>query len=117
MRVAINIKTEDWNKVIKGLVNDGWKVKSKYNGFDAGIDFDFLILSKGFKKIIFGWDNYLEGEIKGSEKIMMEITKRFGINFEYGKPNSLKTAVILITRFQNFINRLGNLFSKATQTD
>ena len=37
MKVAINIKTEDWNRIINGLVNDGWKMKSKYDGFDAGL--------------------------------------------------------------------------------
>lgn len=98
MKVAINIKTEDWNRIIAGLVNDDWKIKSKYDGFDAGIDFDFLILVKGLKKITFGWDNWFEGEIKCSDKLFDELSKQFGIEFTYGEPNSLKPGVIALTR-------------------
>lgn len=107
MKVAINIKTEDWNRIITGLVNDDWKMKSKYDGFDAGIDFDFLILTKGFKKITFGWDNWLEGEIKCSDKLFDELTKKFAIEFTYGEPNSLKPSVIALTRSQNFFLGIG----------
>jgi len=112
MKVAINIKTEDWNKIINGLVNDGWKVISKYYGFDAGIDFDFLILSKDSQQITFGWDNWLEGEIKCSDKLFADLSKKFGIDFVYGNPNSLKPAVIALTRSQNFFHRIGKIFSK-----
>ncbi len=103
MKVATGIKTEDWNRIINGLIDDGWKMKSKYDQFDAGIDFDFLILTKGFKKITFGWENWSEGEIKCSEKLFNELSNKFSINFTFGEPNSLKTSVIILTRFQNFV--------------
>lgn len=110
MKVAINIKTEDWNKIISALLVDGWKMKSKYSGFDAGIDFDFLIMRKGVQQIMFGWDNWFEGEIKCSDKLFDELSKKYQIDFEYGEPNSLKTPVIVTTRAQNFIHNIGRLF-------
>jgi hypothetical protein len=86
MKVAINIKTEDWNNIITNLLNENWKVKSKYDGFDAGIDFDFLIMTKDFKYILFGWDNFTEGEIKCSQKL-----------FEYiSKKNNKKLAIVVV---------------------
>ena len=112
MKVAINIKTEDWNRIIAGLVKENWKLKSKYNGYDAGIDFDFLILTKGFKKITFGWDNWLEGEIKCSDSLFDELSKQFSIEFTYGKPNSLKPGVIALTQAKTFFSYFVNYFFK-----
>ena len=114
MKVAINIKTEDWNRIIAGLVNKGWKINSKYDGFDAGIDFDFLVLTKGLKKITFGWDNWLEGEIKCSDKSFDELSKQFCIEFTYGKPNSLRPGVIALIRTQIFFISLMNYVFKKT---
>jgi len=110
MKVAINIKTEEWNRIICGLTNENWKVKSKYDGFDAGIDFDFLILTKGFKQITFGWDNWFEGEIKCTDKLFENLSEKFGVDFVYGKPNSLKSSVIILTKYQNFLDRVIKVF-------
>ena len=103
MKVAINIKTDDWNKIINGLVKDGWRITSKYEGYDRGIDFDFLILRNGSDKVFFGWENWLEGEIKCSDRIFTHLAKRFDMDFTFGKPNSLKLSVIILTRLQNLI--------------
>ncbi len=81
----------------------------KYDGIDAGIDFDFVILTKDFKQITFGWDNWLEGEIKCSDKLFEELTKQFGIDFTYGNPNSLKPTVIALTKTRTIFKRLSKL--------
>lgn len=106
MKVAVNINTDDWNKIISDLVNDGWKITSKYDGFDKGIDFDFLILRNGFEMIYFGWDNWLEGEIKCSENLFGYLTERFKMDFTFGKPNSLSRSVIIMTRLQNLFQSI-----------
>jgi hypothetical protein len=69
-KTAINVSTDKWNEIIIELRLKGWVVSSKCYGFDAGIDFDFLILRMGLKKIIFGWSNFDEGELKCSYKIL-----------------------------------------------
>ncbi|MCH5721202.1 hypothetical protein [Niabella hibiscisoli] len=84
MKVATGVKTEDWNRIIRTLTRDGWKVRSKYAGIDAGIDNDFLILSKGAEQIRFGWTNYFEGEIKCSDSLLEYLSEKFGIKFIYG---------------------------------
>ncbi|HET8858691.1 hypothetical protein [Marivirga sp.] len=100
-KTAINIKTDKWNEIISGLRKRGWIVTSKYWGFDAGIDDDFLILRKGLKKIIFGWTNLLEGEIKCNDKLFKYLENEFNMKFEFGKPFSLKPLVILTYRLQS----------------
>lgn len=70
----------------------------KYDNFDAGIDFDFLILGKDGEEILFGWDNWVEGEIKCSEDRMKNIEQMMGREFEKGDPVNLKPAVILLYR-------------------
>jgi hypothetical protein len=100
-RTAIKVETEKWNEIISELRKKGWIVTSKYWGFDAGVDEDFLILRKGFKKIIFGWTNWLDGEIKCNDKLFKYLETEFKIKFQFGKPTSLKRAVILTYRFQS----------------
>ncbi|MGE9310378.1 hypothetical protein ACLOAU_01935 [Niabella sp. CJ426] len=46
MKIATDIKTEDWEKIIRTLVKEGWKVRSKYRGIDEGVDYDHLVLQK-----------------------------------------------------------------------
>lgn len=93
-RVAINIETKVWEKIISSLRSKGWWVTAKYYGFDAGIDDDFLILRKGFKKIVFGWTNWLEGEIKCNDEIFDYLQKENDIKFQFGKATILKTSLI-----------------------
>ena len=81
MKIATDIKTENWNRIIQGLIDDDWKLKMKYDGFDAGIDFDFLVLKKKQDKIEFSWDNWVEGEIKCSEELMKMLENKFDLKF------------------------------------
>ena len=100
-KTAINIKTENWKNIISELRNRGWIVTAKYWGFDVGIDDDFLILRKGFKKILFGWTNWFEGEIKCNDQMFEYLENEFNIKFQYGKPTSLKPSVIALYRIQS----------------
>ena len=109
MKIATDIKTEDWDRIIKGLMEDDWKLIMKYDGIDAGIDFDFLMLKKNRQKIEFGWDNWAEGEIKCLDELMKMIENKFNITFNFGKPLNLKSSVIRITKFQIIFNRMRRL--------
>lgn len=100
-KTAVNIKTEKWNEIIFGLRKKGWIVTAKYYGFDAGIDDDFLILRKGLKKIMFGWSNCLEGEIRCSDRNFKYLESEFDCEFEFGKPVNLKTLVVMTYRAQS----------------
>lgn len=105
MTIATAIPTDDWNRIISGLMADGWRVISKYDEFDAGIDFDFVILRKDNEKILLGWDNWVEGEIKCSETRMTALSTKFGIAFSFGEPVNLMPSVIRHTVKQNLRTR------------
>ena len=100
-KTAIKIETDKWSDIISELRKRGWIVTAKYYGFDAGIDDDFLILRKGFNKIMFGWSIWLDGEIKCSDKLFEYLETKFNMEFEYGKPINLKPMVILMYRLQS----------------
>lgn len=112
MKIATDIKTEDWGKIIRTLVKEGWKIRSKYRGIDAGIDNDFLILSKKTEQITFGWTNYFEGEIKCSDQLFDYLTRKFGVQFVYGDPNALAPSFFENEKSGNIGNRLKNLFRR-----
>lgn len=105
MKIATGIPTEDWNRILSGLRADGWRIVSRYDEFDAGIDFDFVILKKDREKIILGWDNWVEGEIKCSEARMAALCAKFGIRFSFGEPVNLKPSAIRLTVMQNWRRR------------
>ncbi|NMM47802.1 hypothetical protein [Marinigracilibium pacificum] len=98
MKTAININTQVWKNIILCLIKDNWVVIEKYMAFDAGIDFDFLILKKGNDRIVFGWDNYEQGEIKCKDEIFEYLSGEFNINLVFGRPKNLTWKIILITR-------------------
>lgn len=98
MIIATNIKTGLWNRVIELLMTGGWTVTYKYDGFDAGIDSDFVILEKDNEEILFGWDNWFQGEIKCSADRMKAIEAMVNIQFDKGDPVNLKPSVIDLHR-------------------
>jgi hypothetical protein len=91
MVTAFDIATPLWNKVIKLLIEGGWKVKYKYDAFDAGIDFDHVILEKDNEEVSFGWDNWDEGEISCSEQQMAMIEELIGLKFHKRRPHGKTT--------------------------
>lgn len=94
--VFINIRTDQWNLIIEKMIQDHWKVTYKYDAFDAGIDFDLIELKKGEEKVLFGWDNWFEGEIKCSAERRSYIEQLTGISLQEGDPSNLKPTVIEI---------------------
>lgn len=94
MITVIDIKTELWNDIIEMLMNDQWSVIYKYDAFDAGIDFDLIVLEKQGEQILFGWDNWLEGEMQCSKTRLKEIESIMKLDLKVGQPNSLKQEVI-----------------------
>lgn len=78
---------------------------SKYYGFDAGIDHDYLVMRKGLKKISFGWSNWFEGEITCSDELFHYIELEMDTSFEYGEPNSLKQSFSFWRRIQNIFKK------------
>ena len=100
MKIATDIKTEDWNRIIQGLLEEGWKMKNKYRGFDAGIDYDFLVLKKGESNIEFAWGNWFEGEIKCDEEVMEMLQEKFKLQFAFGEPTHLNSTEIRPTTLE-----------------
>lgn len=96
MATSIYIKTEIWNSAIRWLKNERWNLVYKYDLFDAGIDYDLLVFEKEGEYILFGWDNWVEGEIQAQEIRMKEIEQTLNINFQRGEPLNLKESVVSI---------------------
>lgn len=94
MITAINIETNLWNRIINLLKFSNWVETYRYDEFDAGIDFDFAVLEKDGEEVIFGWDNWVEGEIQCSEPRMKTIEYLVGEVFKKGEPVNLKLEVI-----------------------
>jgi len=70
------ISGEAFEPLFEQLVSSGWKVCSKYTGFDAGIDYDRLLLRKGFGTLKCEWDNWSEWSIEGKRHLIEEIADR-----------------------------------------
>jgi hypothetical protein len=95
MVTSVNIKTEIWNDAV-ALMDQQWVVTYKYDLFDAGIDFDLIVFEKDGEFILFGWDNWMEGEIQAEEIRMKEIEQQLKTNFKRGEPLNLKESVVSI---------------------
>jgi hypothetical protein len=96
MIIAIDIETGVWNNIISLLIQNEWMVMYKYDAFDAGIDYDLIMLEKDGERIFFGWDNWVEGEIKCTEARMKDIEQKMGCTFQKGEPINLKPGVIAL---------------------
>jgi hypothetical protein len=92
--VINDVKTELWNAIIKYCKSDGWRVAHEYDDFDKGIDHDFLLLVKDDQEVLFGWDNWFEGEIKCSPQLQAEFEQRFKVTFKMGEPEHLSDRMI-----------------------
>lgn len=106
--VATGIETNLWYQIILAFVKDNWTVTFKYDNFDAGIDADFVILEKENEEILFGWDNWFEGEIQCTKERMADIEAKFQTKFTYGDPTNLKPAVVEIHRAWRAKNLFNN---------
>lgn len=97
--VIKNVKTDLWNRIVDAYRTDGWKTEYEYDGFDKGIDHDFIRLSKNGEVLLFGWDNWFEGEIQCSDERRIEMEARFNTSFKLGEPLHLKPEMIKAERW------------------
>ena len=68
-----DIPTEQFNKIIRGLIDEEWTKTYEYAGFDAWIDYGCVKLRKGSRKLTLEWDNWTEGSIEGPPHILESI--------------------------------------------
>ncbi len=78
-----DVSAEAFEPLFDQLVSSGWKVRSKYAGFDAGIDYDRLLLRKGFGTLKCEWDNWSEWSIEGRRDLIEEIADRSKLRVTY----------------------------------
>ena len=64
-----DIPTERFDRVLQSFRRNKWRTIYSYKGFDAGIDYDEIHLSKDGKIVKFVWDNWTEGEISSEDEI------------------------------------------------
>jgi len=78
-----DISGEKFEVLLRTLEEDGWLVDSKYDGFDAGIDYDCLCLRRGRTKLKCEWDNWNEWSIEGNRQFIDGIAIRSGLVVTY----------------------------------
>lgn len=73
------VETETWHRVIEDLESEGFEEVYRYGGFDAGIDYSRFDLKNpaGGELVIFEWDNWMEGEIKGEPERLEAIREKY----------------------------------------
>ena len=73
-----NVETETWHRVIEDLEAEGFEEVYRYGGFDAGIDYSRFDLKNGADElVVFEWDNWAEGEIKGEPRRLEALRAKF----------------------------------------
>ena len=72
------VETETWHRVIEDLEAQGFVEVYRYGGFDAGIDYNRFDLRNGEDElVVFEWDNWAEGEIRGEPRRLEAIREKF----------------------------------------
>lgn len=74
-----DIETRKWREVIEDLKSQGFEEVYRYEGFDAGIDYNRFELKEpgGGEVVVFEWDNWTEGEIRASESRLEALREKF----------------------------------------
>jgi hypothetical protein len=78
-----DIPRDKFELLLNQLRERGWRVYSKYQGFDAGIDYDCLHMRKGFKTLKCEWDNWSEWSVEGGRRVVQEIAELGGLPVTY----------------------------------
>ena len=73
-----DIPTDDFNRLVSDLVDEGWKPGGVYDGLDAWIDYGSLHLRKGRTRLLLEWDNWTEGSLEGPKKAVEAIASQHG---------------------------------------
>jgi len=74
-----DIESDIFNSIIDGLIEQEWNAKNTYDEFNAWIDYGRIVLNKNGVKLIFEWDNWTEGVIKGPNEKVSEISKDYNL--------------------------------------
>ena len=97
IKIATNIETAIFYSIIEFLKKNDWNLTAEYdkNVFDKGIDFDFYEFCKGDEEIKLAWNNWFEGEIKGTTETLNEIAQHLKIDLKYNEPEYLHSPNII----------------------
>lgn len=90
-KIATNIETSIFYSIVEYLKSNAWNLDIEYDEkiFDKGIDFDFYLFSKDNQIIMFAWNNWFEGEIKATLKLLIEISAFFNFKLIFDEPEYL----------------------------
>jgi hypothetical protein len=94
MVVVTRIETNLWNEILTDCISQGWQIVHEYDGFDKGIDSDFIYLMRSNEEMFFGWTNWFEGEIKCTEEQRILLEQRFKLIFSVHEPEQLTERLI-----------------------
>jgi hypothetical protein len=83
-------------RILADHISQGWLVVHEYDGFDKGIDSDFVYLKRNDEEMFFGWTNWFEGEIKCNEEQRTLLEQRFNLTFAAHEPELLTDRLISI---------------------
>ncbi len=90
-KIVTGIETDTFYSIVKYLKKSKWNLDIEYNDqlFDKGIDFDFYQFSKSSMVILFAWNNWFEGEIKGDLYLLNKLSERFDFQLKFNNPEYL----------------------------
>ena len=74
-----HVETETWHRVIEDLESEGFAEVYRYGGMDAGIDYSRFDLKNraGDELVVFEWDNWAEGEIRGEPDRLEALREKY----------------------------------------
>jgi hypothetical protein len=75
-----DVPTDQFNDLIRSLIESGWTRTSEYDGLDAWIDYGYIRLRKNFTSLKCEWDNWTEGSIEGPRSVVEAIAARHGLS-------------------------------------
>lgn len=94
MIIATRIETGLWRKILHACIAQGWRIAHEYDGFDKGIDHDFIFLKLDDEEMYFGWSNWFEGEIKCTQEQLVALEERHDVHFATLEPEVLSDRLI-----------------------
>jgi hypothetical protein len=73
-----HVETETWHRIIEDLESKGFEEVYRYGGIDAGIDYSrFDLKNEDEELVVFEWDNWAEGEIRGAPERLEALRAKF----------------------------------------
>ncbi|MDH4260075.1 MAG: hypothetical protein OEW16_07195 [Gammaproteobacteria bacterium] len=78
-----DISGERFKTLAAHLKSDGWQFSSKYEGFDAGIDYDCIRVRKGLATLKCEWDNWSEWSVEGPRRVIENIAEKNNMTVTY----------------------------------